>query len=54
MVGLYSQDNILLGILVLEYEDTSCITVENLDIADIVGESRIIANALDYKSNKED
>lgn len=54
MVGLYSQDNILLGILVLEYEDTSCITVENLDIADIIGESRIIANALDYKSNKED
>lgn len=54
MVGLYSQDNILLGILVLEYENNSCITVENLDIADIIGESRIIANALDYKSNKED
>jgi hypothetical protein len=54
MVGLYSQDNVLLGILVLEYEDTSCITVETLDIADIIGESRIISNALDYKSNKEE
>lgn len=54
MVGLYSQDNVLLGILVLEYEDTSCITVETLDIADIIGESRIISSALDYKSNKEE
>jgi len=50
MVGLYNKKNILIGILILEYE-TGFIPVEVLDEEDIVAEGRAIAKLLDYKNN---
>lgn len=50
MVGLYNKKNILIGILILEYE-SGFIPVEVLDEEDIVAEGRAIAKLLDYKNN---
>lgn len=47
MVGLYSEKNRLLGILILEYEN-DLIPVETIDLEDIISQSAAIATLLDY------
>jgi hypothetical protein len=48
MVGLYGSNNEIIGILILEYEE-SFIPVEILDVADILREAGSISDLLDYK-----
>lgn len=48
MVALYDSNNEIIGILILEYED-SMIPVEVLDVADIIREAGSISDLLDYK-----
>ena len=45
--ALYSQDNILIGLLVLEYEDGVFIPIEVLDDEDIIAQANSIATLLD-------
>lgn len=45
--ALYSQDNILIGLLVLEYEDGVFIPIEVLDDEDIISQANSIATLLD-------
>lgn len=47
MVGLYSEKNTLLGILILEYEN-GLIPVETIDLEDIISQAAAIATLLDY------
>ena len=51
--ALYSRDNILIGLLVIEYEDGVFIPVEVLDDEDIIAEANSIATLLDCTSIKE-
>jgi hypothetical protein len=52
MIGLYGTDNQVIGILILEYEE-SFIPVESLDVADLIREAGSIADLLDYKKLEE-
>lgn len=52
MIGLYGTDNQVIGILILEYEE-SFIPVEILDVADLIREAGSIADLLDYKKLEE-
>lgn len=52
MVGLYDSDNQIIGILILEYEDTF-LPIEILDLADIMREAGSMADLLDYKKLEE-
>ena len=45
--ALYSQDNILIGLLVIEYEDGVFIPIEVLDDEDIISQANSIATLLD-------
>jgi hypothetical protein len=45
--ALYSQDNILIGLLVIEYEDGVFIPIEVLDDEDIIAQANSIATLLD-------
>lgn len=45
--ALYSQDNILMGLLILEYEDGVFIPIEVLDDEDIIAQTNSIATLLD-------
>lgn len=45
--ALYSQDNILIGLLILEYEDGVFIPIEVLDDEDIIAQANSIATLLD-------
>ena len=51
--ALYSRDNILIGLLVIEYEEGVFIPVEVLDDEDIIAEANSIATLLDCTSIKE-
>ena len=51
--ALYSQDNILIGLLILEYEDGVFIPIEVLDDEDIIAESNSIATLLDCTTTKD-
>ena len=51
--ALYSRDNILIGLLVLEYEDGVFIPIEVLDDEDIIAESNSIATLLDCSIDKD-
>ena len=51
--ALYSRDNILIGLLVIEYEDGVFIPVEVLDDEDIIAETNSIATLLDCTNIKE-
>lgn len=51
LVGLYSSSNLLLGILVLEYENTNFINTNDLDEDDIISQATAIATLLDYSIN---
>lgn len=54
MVGLYGTNNTMIGILILEYEE-SFIPIEVLDPTDIIRDAGSIADLLDYnKLEKED
>lgn len=52
MVGLYDSNNQIIGILILEYEDTF-LPIEILDLADIIREAGSMADLLDYKKLEE-
>jgi len=52
MVGLYDSNNQIIGILILEYEDTF-LPIEILDLADIMREAGSMADLLDYKKLEE-
>lgn len=45
--ALYSQDNILIGLLIIEYEDGVFIPIEVLDDEDIIAQANSIATLLD-------
>ena len=51
--ALYSRDNILIGLLVLEYEDGVFIPIEVLDDEDIIAEANSIATLLDCSIDKD-
>ena len=51
--ALYSQDNILIGLLVLEYEDGVFIPIEVLDDEDIIAETNSIATLLDCTTTED-
>ena len=51
--ALYSQDNILIGLLILEYEDGVFIPIEVLDDEDIIAEANSIATLLDCSTSKD-
>ena len=51
--ALYSRDNILIGLLVIEYEDGVFIPVEVLDDEDIIAEANSIATLLDCTTDKD-
>ena len=51
--ALYSQDNILIGLLILEYEDGVFIPIEVLDDEDIIAEANSIATLLDCTTTKD-
>lgn len=51
--ALYSQDNILIGLLILEYEDGVFIPIEVLDDEDIIAESNSIATLLDCSTSND-
>lgn len=51
--ALYSQDNILIGLLILEYEDGVFIPIEVLDDEDIIAQANSIATLLDCTAAKD-
>lgn len=52
IVGLYDTNNILIGMLILEYEQ-SFIPHEVLDIDDILGQAAAISTLIDFKEENE-
>ena len=48
MIALYGSNNEIIGILILEYED-SMIPIEVLDVADLIREAGSISDLLDYQ-----
>ena len=51
--ALYSRDNILIGLLILEYDDGVFIPIEVLDDEDIIAEANSIATLLDCTPDKD-